>query len=234
MEQDADSMDMLAKNIAGEITLANNPAKVMKKWREIFGIKQKELSETLKITPSVISDYESGRRSPGVGFVKRFTRALISRDIERKGGVVKKFSSGTGAIHDMKEFLTPISGTEFIKHINGKVIANKDLLKNNLWGYTVINSIKAILELTGNDFIRIYGLNTERVLVFTRVQLGRSPMIAIKVTKPKPGMVVLHGLKPYDVDKLAVKIAETEKIPLVVSMIKSEEELIKNLKKIEG
>ncbi|RLI85936.1 MAG: transcriptional regulator [Candidatus Altiarchaeales archaeon] len=236
MEQDTSSRDMLAKNIAGEITLAKNPAKSIKKWREIFGINQRELSRVLKISPSVISDYESGRRrSPGVEFVRKFIHALISLDMERDSKIVKKFSSikKSDAILDIREFLSPLSGSEFIKYINGKIVVNKDLIENEIWGYTVIDSIKAILELTENDFIQLYGLNTDRALVFTRVHLGRSPMIAIKVTKPKPSMVILHGLKPYEVDKLAIKIAETEKIPLVVSMLETEEELIEYLKGIE-
>jgi putative transcriptional regulator len=55
-------------------------------------------------------------------------------------------------------------------------------------------------------------------------------MIAIKVTKPKPRLIVLHGLPPKKVDRLALKIATIEKIPLVVSKIRSEEELVKKLR----
>lgn len=236
MDQDTSSRDILAKNIAGEITLAENPAKAMRKWREIFGINQKELAEILKISPSVISDYESGRRkSPGVEFIRKFINGLISLDIKKDISIVKKFSSSkrSEAILDIREFLSPISGRRFIKYINGKIVANTNLIDRDIWGYTVIDSIKAILDLSEREFIQLYGLNTERALIFTKVHLGRSPMIAIKVTKPKPNMVVFHGLKPYEVDRLAIKIAETEKIPIVVSMLDTEKDLVENLKKIE-
>jgi len=59
-------------------------------------------------------------------------------------------------------------------------------------------------------------------------------MIAIKVTKPKPSLVVFHGVSPKEVDKLAIKIAEAEKIPLAVSMTENEEKLISDLKKVEA
>ena len=60
--------------------------------------------------------------------------------------------------------------------------------------------------------------------------MGRSPLVAIKVTKPKPAMVVLHGININSVDKIAIKIAASEKIMLVVSKLKSESDIIKNLR----
>ena len=56
-------------------------------------------------------------------------------------------------------------------------------------------------------------------------------MIAVKVTQPKPSMIVLHGLAASKVDKLAVHIAEKENIPLAVSNIKSEDELVDILRR---
>jgi len=228
------SKKILAKNIAGEITLSDNPGAVMKKWREIFGIKQCNIAKNLGISSSVISDYESGRRrSPGINFVKKFINTLISTDIKTGGDTVKKFSADleTGAILDIREFLAPVPAEDIIRAVDGEVIVGDDLEMVNLWGYTVIDSIKAILELSERDFIGLYGSNEERALIFTKVHLGRSPMIAIKVTHPKPKIVVLHGLMPRSVDKLAIKIAKLENIPLVVSKIRLEEELVTSLKK---
>jgi putative transcriptional regulator len=40
----------------------------MKKWRVLFGLKQSEVARKMSISPSVLSDYEKGkRRSPKVG-----------------------------------------------------------------------------------------------------------------------------------------------------------------------
>jgi putative transcriptional regulator len=228
------SRDLLAKSIAGEITLAENPALSIKKWREIFGIRQNELAGILRISASVLSDYESGRRkSPGTAFIKRIVEALISYDIKKNNGIIiRKFSiPKSDAVLDIREFLTPVSALDIINAVNGSIVANRGMLRNmKIWGYTVIDSIKAILEFSEKDFIKLYGLTSKRAMIFTKVHLGRSPMIAIKVTQPKPNMVIVHG--PKNIDKLAIKIANIEKIPLVISNLSSEENLINNLRKL--
>lgn len=86
----------LEEKIAGEITMSDNPGKTIKKWREEFRISQLELSEYLKITPSVISDYEKGRRkSPGVASIRKIVNALIEIDKARGGGpVIRRYSTG--------------------------------------------------------------------------------------------------------------------------------------------
>ena len=228
--------DLLEKTIAGEVTLSENPGGALKKWRQILDISQKNLAEALKISPSVISDYESGRRSPGVEFVRKYAQAIVAQDKRKKGGITGKIpvTEKSGAILDMREFLNPLTGNEFIKHVHGKVIACADLLEEKVYGYTVIDSIKAILELSESEFHQIYGINNQRAIIFTKVHMGRSPMIAIKVTKPKPVLIIFHGVAPGEVDKLAVKMAEAERIPLVVSMTESEEKIVSDLKKIEA
>jgi len=230
-----DSKSEITRKIAGEIVLADAPGKSMRKWREIFGIKQNSLAQKLGISASVISDYESGRRkSPGIGFVRRFINALIQEDIKGRGGLTKMLSptKKSEAILDLREFLTPLPIKKFIKAVDGRVIVRGNMKGSAIWGYTVIDSIKAILELSETDFMDLYGANTERALVFTKVHTGRSPMIAIKVTSPKPSLVILHGLKAGNVDKLAAGIAKNEDIPLVVSNIDSEEELTNKLRKL--
>jgi len=57
--------------------LNDNPSQQLKHWRKKFGIKQADLARKMDITPSVLSDYEKGRRpSPGVNFIKRYLEAL--------------------------------------------------------------------------------------------------------------------------------------------------------------
>lgn len=226
--------ELLAKSIAGEVTLSKEPGKVMKKWREIFGVKQSELASSLGISPSVISDYEAARRkSPGIKFVKKFIDSLIRYDLANKQEVIEKFSlKREESILDLREFLTPIESSKLIKAVKGRVLSNEKLLQKKIFGYTVIDSIRAILDLQREDFWSLYGLNTQRALIFTNVKLGRSPLIAIKVTSPKPAMVVLHGLKPGKVDKLAIKISKLENIPLVVSEL-SEGKMIESLSRLE-
>ena len=227
--------EIFIKNIAGEIVMSNEPGRTLKKWREIFGIKQRDLAAGLNISASVISDYESGRRrSPGVGFVRKYINVLIEEDAKRGGDVIRKFSPvvDDAAVLDIREFLEPVSAEDIRKAVNGYVVFNK-LEGRMISGYTVIDSIRAILELSESDFINLYGPTTERALVFTKVHTGRSPMVAIKVTKPKPQMVVFHGLHPNRMDSLGARIARIENIPLVISTLKSENELIENLRGLQ-
>ena len=63
--------------IAGSVVLSDSPAHQLKYWRKRFAIKQADLARKMNITPSVLSDYEKGRRpSPGVNFIKRYLMAL--------------------------------------------------------------------------------------------------------------------------------------------------------------
>ena len=78
-------IDMLAKRIAGEIVLSPSPGTTMRKWRTLLQVSQVEISQELKLSPSVVSDYEAGRRkSPGSAFIRRFVSALLEID-ERRG-----------------------------------------------------------------------------------------------------------------------------------------------------
>ena len=101
-------------------------------------------------------------------------------------------------------------------------------MSKEIHGYTVIDSIKAILNLNSEEFLKLYGLSSERALIFTKVSTGRSPMIAIKVQGIVPSMVVLHGAKK--VDEIAVQLAELQKIPLILSPIETLEDLLNGLR----
>lgn len=136
----------------------------------------------------------------------------------------------TNAILDIREFSLPLTIKDVVKAVKGEVVANMHLLDRRIYGYTVIDSIKAILEMSSEEFLKLYGWTTERALIFTKVSTGRSPMIAVRVQGLKPAVVVLHGVKKLD--ELAVKLAEREGVPLVVSHAQSESELILSLRKL--
>ncbi len=212
----------LAKKIAGEIVLSNDPGKVMRKWRNIFKIRSLDLAKKMKVVPSVISDYENGRRtSPGVKFVKRFVEAMLEIDESRGAAVIRSFSSMLGDVMisdiviDMKEFSSPITVKEFCEKIGADLITCKDLENRYVSGYTIIDSIKAIIELSPLELVKLYGITSERALIFTSIRRGRSPMVAIKVTNLRPSLVVYHG-EIKEVDEIARRIAEIERIPLAV------------------
>jgi len=215
----------------------------MKKWREIFGVSQTELANKLHITSSTISDYEGGRRkSPGIGVVARFVETLVEIDSGRGGKVVKQLEKDfkpEAESFETHEFFSAVKGPEFVKKIGGTCVANPSRLKETqIYGYSLIDSMKMILDVPVHEYMRIYGKTPERALIFRFVGNGRSPMIAVKIgrfsTDMKPSIVVLHGkMDSKNVDPIAKKIAESEKIPLVVTQ-KSVEEIKTELKKFES
>ncbi len=226
----------LAKDIVGEVVLSDNPEKVIRKWREIFKISQKRLANELKITSSVVSDYESGRRkSPGIKMVKKLVNALLSIDSSRGGRVIRSFAKPdrpadlSNAIIDIKEFSEGMDIGRFCKQINA-VVVTKHTSGREIYGYTVIDSLRAITELSFPELIRLYGITTQRGLIFTRVSTGRTPMVAIKLTDLHPALVVLHGLAT--VDGVAMRIAEAENIPLAVCRLERAEDIIEKLREI--
>ncbi len=208
----------LADKISGDIVFSDAPGKTIKKWRQIFEISQKELAQKLGVSPSVISDYESDRRkSPGVNFVRRIIEAMLEIDKERGYKTVSKYKDLlTGfkldVILDMREFDDIVDVKKLVSLIDGEMLTD---FEKFVTGYTIVDSIKAILSLNAYDFYRLYGFTTERALIFTKVSTGRSPMVAVRVANLKPAVVVLHGIDADRVDDIAVKIAEIERIPLI-------------------
>ena len=74
------------EKIAGEIVLSSEPGKTLRKWRQIFGVSQKELAAEMGISHSVVSDYEGGRRrSPTIATVRRVVEALMAHGKVRRG-----------------------------------------------------------------------------------------------------------------------------------------------------
>lgn len=230
--------ESLAKNIIGEIVLAENPEKAIRKWRMIFRVSQKELANRLGITSSVISDYESGRRkSPGIRVIKKYVNALLSLDEEGGSEIAASFSKSSEsgiispAIVDIREFSEGVSVKDFCRVINAAP-AVKGVPEHEIYGYTIIDSVRAITELSFSELIKLYGITTQRALIFTKVSTGRSPMVAIKMTNLRPGLVVLHGLQ--DVDSIAKNIAKAESIPLAVCKLEGVKDIVSGLKGLKA
>jgi len=213
----------LLSRIGGSIIANKHPNQALKSWRERLSIRQVDLAKIMGVSPSVLSDYESGRRpSPGISFVRRYIEALIELDKERDKFLEKLTESSNGsAILDIGEFTESISASQVIELVDGKILSGEKYLDRKIYGFTLLDSIQTIYSLSGFDYYKIFGATTERVLIFTNVGLGRSPLVAIRVSQFKPRMVVLHG--PKTVDKLAIDLAEQEQIILSLSSLRQEE-----------
>ncbi|MGY5872979.1 MAG: helix-turn-helix domain-containing protein [Candidatus Thorarchaeota archaeon] len=231
--------DRLARRIAGEIALSESPGQTMRMWRERFRLPQIVLAEYLGISPSVISDYESGRRkSPGTSTIRRFVMALLTLDERNGGQTVAAFVRlmdvslvDLNIVLAMSDFPSPMTAKDFCKQMKCTVLAGEKHLDREIFGYTLVDVERAVKELNSDEFLKLFGATTERCLVFTKVNTGRAPMIAIKSQEFKPSLVVLHGVG--DVDRLAMELAEQMRIPLAVSKIGSIDALTKDLRALD-
>jgi putative transcriptional regulator len=186
------------------------------------------------VSSSVISDYESGRRkSPGTKFVRRFVWALLKIDEERGGRFINEFAKLTGspsnAIIDLREFPIPVRIEYMCRAIHGQIIVPTNNPVKEVNGYTVVDSQRVIETLSGSEFSQIFGTTTDRVLIFTHIENGNPPMLAVRMSSLKPRVVVFHGAQP---DEYSIKLAEYDKIPLIYSSIPTLEELVKTMRKL--
>ncbi|MDW8084531.1 MAG: helix-turn-helix domain-containing protein [Candidatus Caldarchaeum sp.] len=221
--------------IAGEVVFSKRPGDVLKKWRMLFELSQKNMAKEMGIASSVLSDYEKNRRkSPGTEFVRRYVEALIRLD-EKKGGLkVRQFSFDvqnlSGVVLGMAEYPSPKTMAEVAKLLKGVWLAGQSQGGYPIYGYTVIDSVEAIKKLGPYDFFRLFGANTVRVVVFTNVSRGRSPIIAAKIFPVRPRMIVIHGPKSVkEVDPLAIELAEAEGLPYVLSLHEKVENILSSL-----
>ena len=228
-------MEKIKVHIIGDIVLSKEIGNSMKKWREMFGIPQIDIARYLDLSPSVISDYEANRRkNPGVAIIKRYVNALIDIDKENGGHTIRALQKvlnppSMKAILQIREYKNPMPISDLLNVIDGKIVCGESNLNNQIFGHTVVDSVNAILEMDGQDFLNLYGWTTERALIFTNVSSGRSPMVAIRVSSIKPRVVVFQGVSKLD--KLALKLAEIEGITLIITGIEIDE-LLKRLRDV--
>lgn len=220
----------LKEKIAGEITMADEPGETIRKWRNMFDILQTELAERMDISSSVISDYEQGRRNPGTPLVRKIVGQLIEIDKMRGGDVVARFSlPGQEGIIEMEEFSQSTSISKLSQAIEGEIL-NDIEDEREIYGYTVIDSLKAILSMRAFDYLRIYGWSTQRILFFKGVEHGRSPLVAIRASPLTPAAV--GYIDPQRVDPLSIKLADLEGIPLIKTDL-TLKPLVKRLEEIQ-
>ncbi|MCL4340052.1 MAG: helix-turn-helix domain-containing protein [Thaumarchaeota archaeon] len=205
-------------SIAGRLIFDERPSELIKQLREELGISQKTMATAIGIAASVLSDYENGRRrTPGAKFIKKYVNTImeLKRTYHQKDSTAEEPEGLKGAIIKMEDFDKPIPAGKLADALKMQVACGNDKLDSPIYGYTILDSIKTIISLNGNEFYRIFGKSSERALIFTQVGLGRSPMVAIRVSPLKPRMVVIFGaLKP---EPLAVNLAKIENIIFGIS-----------------
>src|SRR3989441_11554017 len=109
----------------------------MRKWRTEFRITQTELARFMRVSPSVISDYESGRRtSPGIRTIKKLVEAIL--EIDRRAGqrIAKRYEEFSDVIPSMKEFSSGMRVSDFLRKIDGRPLTRAMSLRRALYGGT--------------------------------------------------------------------------------------------------
>lgn len=228
MEEDPRSE--LAERIAGEITLSDDPGATLRKWRTDFDVSQTELAVELDVSSSVVSDYESGRReSPGIALVSRLVNALLDIDERRGGDNIRQYARVLSAgfdsdvVLDLQEYPTAVPLADVYDAIDATEVVAGDRERVN--GHTIIDSIRAITRLRADEFYRLYGQSTSRVLGFTGVSRGESPLVALRVVNPTPNAVLLHGLSEDDLWEHAPELAQRDGYSLAVTEMDLDEML---------
>lgn len=207
----------LREKIAGEVVLSPHPGRTLRKWRQDFGISQRDLAKALTTVPSVISDYEAERRSsPGAGFIRRYVEALFVVDEHHGGRVGQRLGprAHSDGIVGMREFAIAVPLKALADVLEAKAASRVDLHRD-IHGFTLLDAPRAILAIDATRFVEVYGWTTQRALIFSNVKYGRSPMVAIRAHPLKPAAVVFSN--PGRVDPLAVRLSEVENIPLLVT-----------------
>ena len=144
---------ILAQKMAGEIVFSEKPGDTLKKWREIFGLTQKEMADLLEINPSVVCDFEKGRRdSPGIKTVKKMVDTMILYDENNGNRVINSRidDKNQEELMIIGEFNSGINVKELISMINGEIIVGKRELERTLYGFTIVDSLKAIISFSGS------------------------------------------------------------------------------------
>lgn len=221
MDVDADARRRLAERIAGEITLSEDTGATVRKWRTDFEVSQTELAAELDISSSVISDYESGRRTnPGSGIIRRLVEGLLAVDERRGGSRIRQHARVLSAgfdrevVHELKEYPATIDIDRYYDAIGATELVRGR--EDTIAGHTIIDSIAAITRLSSEEFYRLYGQSANRALVFSGVTRGESPLVAMRVVNPTPNVVVLQGLDSEDVWEHAADLARVDGFSLAV------------------
>ncbi len=200
----------LARRIAGEIVISDNPGLIFKKWRETFHISQIVLAEHLKISPSVISDYESGRRkSPGQEIIKRFICALLNID-ELKGSPIsaplrrlQEIEIPMDIFIDLYDYLEPISIDELCHAVQCNILNIH--LSSQILGYVVINT-EIMMKQPFSVIQRIFNASNLRALIFTNIFSGKSVMLSLKNNSNISSAIIFHKNRSFKIDKSSLNL----------------------------
>lgn len=231
----------LLRIIIGDIASNINYGIVMKKWREMLGIRQGFVSKELNVKQSVISDYENERcKNPGIKFVRDYSLALIkiakqknpkeyfellkSLDLKEKSRIVESFL-----------FKKSISNKDLmgILKVSQLSMPNEDVSVKNCLFFSDKAS-KLLANRPSYNLLKS-AQKEDSLFVFLNVKTGNFPVILINFilgNKLKGSKkILLFQSEKLKLSWIAKRLAKSNNLPILLTNKPADEllELLKNL-----
>jgi predicted transcriptional regulator len=231
----------LLRLIIGDIASNPNYGIVMKKWREMFEIKQGLISDELKVKQSVISDYENERcKNPGIKFVRKYSLAIIkiakSNNYQEYSNVLKRLKiKDVAQIIEKLTFKKYYSNKDFLKILKAsQLIMPENELKVNNCVFFLDNASKLLTNQPSYKLINNVG-KKDTLFVFLNVKSGNFPVILINLllgkNKNDSKKILLFQSEKLKLSWIAKRIAKSNNLSIIWTK-KSKEKLFNILKKL--
>ncbi|MDD4353602.1 MAG: hypothetical protein PHN56_04035 [Candidatus Nanoarchaeia archaeon] len=231
----------LLRIIIGDIASNPNYGLVMKKWREMFAIKQGLVSNELNVKQSVISDYENERcKNPGIKFVRDYSLAIIKiaklNNYKEYSNVLNRLKLKTvEELIEKIEFKKYYSNHDFLKIFNAsQLIMPKEDLKVNNCVFFVDNASKLLTNQPSYKLLNSIE-KKDTLFVFLNVKSGNFPVILINFLLGKSNndskKILLFQSEKLKLSWIAKRLAKSNNLSIIWSK-KSKEEILNSLKKL--
>jgi predicted transcriptional regulator len=217
----------LLRIIIGDIASNANYGVVMKKWREMFKIKQGLVADELKIKQSVVSDYESERvKNPGIRFVRDYSLAVIKiakdKNYPEYLKVLKHLKiKDEKSILYSDEFKSEHSNSELMKIFKANQVVmpkEKVNVKNYVFFFDNISKV-----LTSNPSYKLLtNLRKDtNFFIFTNVKTGKVPVIIMNIisslNKIKSPKILLFSGESFKNSWIEKKFAKNNNICVLIT-----------------
>lgn len=137
--------------------------------------------------------------------MRKFVESLVAIDEIKGGQIVNGLiriltrEIPSDIILDIREFPYAIKSEVLCEYLECEVLANSEMLSQPIYGYTAVDVINAIVNLSSDQLLTLYGATPQRAAIFTNVVSGRASMVAIKTSQMgttrslKPSLLIIHG-----------------------------------------
>lgn len=223
----------LMQLILGDIAANENYGLVMKKWRDLFNLTQSTIARELDIKQSVISDYENNRRkSPGIQFLRKYTKAIIKLgkedNREQYNKLINRFNikyGSKGLVEgdfdkklSIKQVLDLLNATQILSIKTSPEFTNYIFFSDN------ISSI--ITEEPSYKLLKGLKTKDKRVFIFSNVKTGRVPLIALKIltklNKIQMPKLVVFQTEKFKLSSFTRKLAKKNNISIALTNMSNE------------